>query len=49
VCSNQISSFLAALKLGIDYALSFSQNHFSFNRWLKIQLNDFGGSQLPEC
>lgn len=33
-----------ALKFGIFYALSFSQNNLSFNRWLKTQLNDFGGT-----
>jgi|tagenome__1003787_1003787.scaffolds.fasta_scaffold20867707_2 intein-encoded DNA endonuclease-like protein len=35
-----------ALKFGIFYALTFHQNNLSFNRWLKSQLNDFGGSQL---
>jgi hypothetical protein len=38
-----------ALKFGIFYALTFHQNNLSFNRWLKSQLNDFGGTPTDKA
>jgi hypothetical protein len=33
-----------ALKFCVTYYLTFHQNNFSFNKWLKSQLNEFGGT-----